>query len=148
MFKPSSIERFGGINMKYHKYRLIVCLFVLVLFSGCATAVLIGGAAIGAGTGTYFYVNGELKTDYIASFDQVWNACEKTVADMHGTEVQPAKEIAQGKITAIINDEKVKFDITYRSKNQTSVGIRIGLVGNKMSSQLLHDKIAENLSKG
>ena len=134
--------------MKYHKYRIIICLFVLVLFSGCATAVLIGGAAIGAGTGTYFWVNEELKTDYFASFDQVWNACEKTVADMHGTEVQPAKEIAQGKITAIINDEKVKFDITYRSKNQTSVGIRVGLVGNKMSSQLLHDKIAENLSKG
>ncbi|MDD4356329.1 MAG: DUF3568 family protein [Smithellaceae bacterium] len=133
--------------MKYHKYRLVVCLFVLVLFSGCATAVLIGGAAIGAGTGTYFYVNGELKTDYFASFDQVWNACEKTIADLHGTEVQPAKEIAQGKITAIINDEKVKFDITYRSKNQTSVGIRVGLVGNKMSSQLLHDKIAENMSK-
>ena len=133
--------------MKYHKYRLIVCLFVLVLFSGCAPAVLIGGAAIGAGTGTYFYVNGEMKTDYSASFDQVWNACEKTVADLHGTEVQPAKEIAQGKITAIINNEKVMFDITYRSKNQTSVGIRVGLVGNKMSSQLLHDKIAENLPK-
>ena len=133
--------------MKQHKYRLIVCIFLLFLLSGCATAVLIGGAAIGAGTGTYFYVNGELKTDYIASFDQVWSACEKTVADMHGTEVQPVKEIAQGKITAIINDEKVKFDITYRSKNQTSVGIRVGLVGNKMSSQLLHDKIAENLSK-
>ena len=133
--------------MKYHKYRIIICLFVLVLFSGCATAVLIGGAAIGAGTGTYFWVNEELKTDDFASFDQVWSACEKTVADMHGTEVHPVKEIAQGKITAIINGEKVKFDITYRSKNQTSVGIRVGLVGNKMSSQLLHDKIAENLSK-
>ena len=147
MFNTNSIERSGGTNMKYHKYRLIVCLFVLVLFSGCAPAVLIGGAAIGAGTGTYFYVNGEMKTDYFASFDQVWNACEKTVADLHGTEVQPAKEIAQGKITAIINNEKVMFDITYRSKNQTSVGIRVGLVGNKMSSQLLHDKIAENLPK-
>jgi hypothetical protein len=133
--------------MKHHKYRLIVWIFILFLLSGCATAVLIGGAAIGAGTGTYFWVNEELKTDYFASFDQVWSACEKTVADMHGTEVQPVKEIAQGKITAIINGEKVKFDITYRSKNQTSVGIRVGLVGNKMSSQLLHDKIAENLSK-
>lgn len=124
----------------------MVCLFVLFLFSGCA-ALVVGGAAVGAGTGTYFYINGELKTDYIASFDKVWNACEKTVADMRGTEVQPVKEIAKGTITATINDEKVKFEITYRAKNQTTVGIRVGLVGNKLSSQLLHDRIADNLSK-
>ena len=122
--------------MKSNKYRLIVCLLVLFLFSGCATAttLAVGGA-------------GELKTDYLASFDQVWNACEKTIADMRGTEVQPLKEIAQGKITALINDEKVKIEITYRAKNQTSVTIRVGLVGNKLSSQLLHDKIAEHLAK-
>jgi len=137
----------GGTNMKSNTYRFIVCLFALVLFSGCATALVVGGAAVGAGTGTYFYVNGELKTDYFASFDKVWNACEKTVADMRGTEVRPVKEIAQGKIKAVINDEKVKFEITYRAKNQTSVAIRVGLVGNKLSSQLLHDKIAEHLAK-
>ena len=124
----------------------MVCLFVLFLFSGCA-ALVVGGAAVSAGTGTYFYINGELKTDYIASFDKVWNACEKTVADMRGTEVQPVKEIAKGTITATINDEKVKFEITYRAKNQITVGIRVGLVGNKLSSQLLHDRIADNLSK-
>ena len=133
--------------MKSHQYRFIVCLFVLFIFSGCATALVVGGAAVGAGTGTYFYVNGELKTDYFASFDKVWSACEKTVADMRGTEVQPVKEIAQGKISMVINGEKVKFEITYRAKNQTSVAIRAGLLGNKLSSQLLHDKIAEHLAK-
>jgi cytochrome c-type biogenesis protein CcmE len=132
--------------MKNNKYRLMVCLFVLFLFSGCA-ALVVSGAAVSAGTGTYFYINGELKTDYIASFDKVWNACEKTVADMRGTEVQPVKEIAKGTITATINDEKVKFEITYRAKNRITVGIRVGLVGNKLSSQLLHDRIADNLSK-
>ena len=133
--------------MKSHQYRFIVCLFVLFIFSGCATALVVGGAAVGAGTGTYFYVNGELKTDYFASFDKVWSACEKTVADMRGTEVQPVKEIAQGKISMVINGEKVKFEITYRAKNQTSVAILEGLLGNKLSSQLLHDKISEHLAK-
>jgi hypothetical protein len=147
MFKTGKVEWPGGANMKSNKYRLIVCLFVLFLFSGCATALVVGGAAVGAGTGTYFFVNGELKTDYFAPFDKVWNACEKTVADMRGTAVQPVKEIAQGKITTVINDEKVKIEITYRAKNQTSVTIRVGLLGNKLSSQLLHDKIAEHLAK-
>jgi hypothetical protein len=110
--------------------------------------LVVGGAAVGASTaGTFFYVNSELKTDYYASFDKVWSACEKTVADMRGIEVAPAREIAQGKITTVINNEKVNFDIKYKSKDFTTVSIRVGLIGNKLSSQLLHDKIAENLAK-
>ena len=102
--------------MHSHSYRLIIVLFAFFLLSGCA-ALVVGGAAVGAGTGTYLYINGELKTDYFAPFDKVWNACEKTVADLRGTQVQPAKEIAQGKITAPINDDKVHIEVTYRGKN-------------------------------
>jgi len=116
------------------------------LMSGCA-AVLVGGAAVGAGSGTYFYINGELKTDYYYSFDDLWSACQKTVADMRGLDVQPAKEIGNGKITAIINDEKVQIAVTYKAKNVTTVAIRVGLIGNKLSSQLIHDKILDNLVK-
>jgi len=133
--------------MKRNNIWLLIPLFTLFLFSGCA-ALIVGGAAVGASTaGTFFYVNSELKTDYYASFDKVWSACEKTVADMRGIEVAPAREIAQGKITTVINDEKVNFDIKYKSKNFTTVSIRVGLIGNKLSSQLLHDRIAENLAK-
>jgi hypothetical protein len=133
--------------MKRNNIWLLIPLFTLFLFSGCA-ALVVGGAAVGASTaGTFFYVNSELKTDYYASFDKVWSACEKTVADMRGIEVAPAREIAQGKITTVINDEKVNFDIKYKSKNFTTVSIRVGLIGNKLSSQLLHDRIAENLAK-
>jgi hypothetical protein len=132
--------------MKKNNFWFAFLLLTFFLFSGCA-ALVVGGAAVGASTGTYFFVNGELKTDYYTSFDKVWAACEKTVADMRGIEVSPSKEIAQGKITTIINDEKVQIDITYKAKNLTTVAIRVGLIGNKLSSQLLHDKIAENLAK-
>ena len=132
--------------MKRNNIWLLMLLFTVFIFSGCA-ALVVGGAAVGASTGTFFYVSGELKTDYYASFDKVWSACEKTVADMRGVEVAPAREIAQGTITTMINDEKVNFDIKYKSKNFTTVSIRVGLMGNKLSSQLLHDKIAENLAK-
>lgn len=131
--------------MKRNNFCIVILLFTAFLFSGCVPLV-VGGAAVGASTGTYFFVNGELKTDYYASFDKVWNACEKTVADMRGIEVVPIKEIARGEITTIINEENVKFDITYKSKNLTTVAIRVGIIGNKLSSQLLHDKIAEHLA--
>lgn len=123
----------------------ILLLFSVFILSGCAT-LAIGGAAVGASVGTYYYVSGELKTDYTASFEQVWAACEKTVADMRGTKVTPYKEIARGTITSIIKDEKVKIDITYKSKDLTTVTVRVGLLGNKLSSRFLHDKIAQNLS--
>ncbi|MEN6374874.1 MAG: DUF3568 family protein [Smithella sp.] len=132
--------------MKRNNFGVIILMLAAFLFSGCVPLV-VGGAAVGAGTGTYIFVNGELKTDYYASFDKVWNACEQTIADMRGTEVVPVKEIAQGKITTLINDEKVQFDLKYKSKDVTTVSIRVGMVGNKLSSQLLHDKIAEHLAQ-
>ena len=124
----------------------ILSLFTPFFLSSCVP-LIIGGAAVGAGTGTYYYINGELKADYNKSFEQVWKACEKTIAGMRGTEVVPEKEIAKGTISATINNEKVKFDITYKSRNVTTVAIRVGIIGNKLSSQLLHDRIADNLAK-
>jgi hypothetical protein len=122
-------------------------LFSIFLFPACVSLV-VGGAAIGAGTvGTFYYIDGNLRTDYFASFDKVWSASEKAVADLRGLEVTPSKEMAQGKIAATINNDKVKIEITYKAKNQTTVSIRVGLMGDKLSSQLLHDKIAENLAK-
>ena len=117
----------------------------IFFISGCA-ALAVGGAAVGASSGTYFYINGEFKTDYYSSFDKVWAACEKTVADMRGLDVIPQKEVGKGKISATINDENVIFTVSYKAKDLTTVAIRVGLLGNKLSSQLLHDKVRDNLS--
>jgi hypothetical protein len=125
---------------------IILVVLGAFLISGCAAA-LVGGAAVGAGSGTYFYINGEMKTDYYFSFDAVWSACEKTVADMRGLDVEREKMLAKGKIDAVIDDEKVHISVTYKAKNVTAVSIRIGLLGNKLSSQLIHDKILDNLAK-
>jgi hypothetical protein len=124
---------------------IVLLLMGAFLISGCTAALIGGAAAVGAGSGTYFYINGEMKTDYYQSFDTTWNACQKTVADMRGLDVLPDKEIGKGKITAVIDDEKVQISITYKAKNVTTVSIRVGLIGNKLSSQLIHDKIGDNL---
>jgi hypothetical protein len=115
--------------------------------AGCATPVLMGGAVAMSGSGTYFYINRELKTDYYAPFDKVWSACEQTLAEMRAVSVEPKKEIGSGSIEAVINDEKVQFKVEYKAKNTTTVSIRVGLVGNKLASQLLHDKVSDYLAK-
>ena len=132
--------------MIIRKHWLVLLIMVIFFTSGCAVAV-VGSAAVGAGSGTYFYVNGELKTDYYYSFDKVWSACEKTVADMRGLDVEPVKEIGSGKITAMIENEKVQITANYKAKNVTTVSVRVGVMGDKLASQLLHDKIADNLTR-
>jgi hypothetical protein len=115
-----------------------------LMISGC-TAAWVGVAAVGAGTGTYLYINGELKTDYNHPFEATWSACQRSIADMRGVDVEQQKEIGNGKIVATVNDEKVKIEVLYKAKNMTTVSVRVGLMGDKISSQLIHDKIGDNL---
>ena len=132
-----------------YKKRMAVALILLVCcFSlyGCPVLV-VGGAAVAGGTGTYYYVEGEMRTDYYFPVSAVWSAVEKTIADMKGRDVEPDKQTDGGKITAVINDEKVQFRIKYKDKDLTTLGIRVGVVGNEAASKVLHDKVADLLLK-
>ena len=132
--------------MRKNKIWLLWPAAVVFLASGCA-ALVIGGTVVGTGTGTYFYVSGEMQTDYPSSFDKVWAACEKTMADMRALNVEPSREIGKGTISSVIRDEKVRFVVTYKAKNVTTVSVRVGFFGDKTASQLLNDKIGDNISK-
>jgi hypothetical protein len=130
-----------------HRKRAAVALIVLMCcFSlyGCPVLV-VGGAAVAGGTGTYYYVEGEMKTDYYFSVDAVWSAVEKTIADMKGSDVEPDKD--GGRIVAVINDEKVTFRLTYKDKDLTTLGVRVGPVGNQTASKVIQDRVADNLLK-
>ena len=122
---------------------------VVFLTTGCGAETLAIGviAAGGTGAGTYAYINGGLQSDYKYPYDTVWSACEKAMAGMRALNVKPAKEIGQGQISATINDEKVRFDVQYKERNVTTVTVRVGLLGNKIASQMLHDKISDNIAK-
>ena len=144
------LQSFGAFNRKditVKNLLIFLGLSTCVLIAGGCAAVLVGGAAAVTGTGTYFYVNGELSTDYYASFDKVWSACEKTVADMRGINVVWKKGIADGDISTMIDDQEVQFKIVYKAKNTTTVSVRVSLLGDELASRRIHDKIAGNLSK-
>ena len=132
--------------MRKSKVWLFWSVAIVFLISGCELLLIGGIIGGGAVPGTYFYVKGELQADYSSSFDAVWTACEKTMADMRAANVLPYKEIGSGSLAAVINGEDVKFTIKYKAKGETTVAIRVGTFGNKNASQLLHDKIAENLN--
>jgi hypothetical protein len=132
-----------------HRKRAAVALIVLACCSslyGCPFLV-VTGAAVAGGTGTYYYVEGELRTDYYFSVDGVWSAVEKTIADMKGRDVEPNKEPDGGKIVAVINDEKVTFRLKYKDKDLTTLGVRVGLMGNETAAKVIQDRVADNLLK-
>jgi hypothetical protein len=128
------------------KAMLLIFASVCVLAACCTSPLFLGQVATWSATGTYYYVNGELKTDYFYSFDQVWSAVENTVTDMKGRDVVANKQIGEGKISAVINDDKVQFNVTYRKKDLTTLSIRVGIIGSEASSKMLQDKIAEHLA--
>jgi hypothetical protein len=134
--------------MIYQKRAAVALIVLTCCFSlyGCPVLV-VTGAAVAGGTGTYYYVEGEMRTDYYFSVDGVWSGVEKTIADMKGRDVEPDKQSDGGKIVAVINDEKVTFRLKYKDKDLTSLGIRVGVMGNEAASKVIHDRVADNLLK-
>jgi len=57
------------------------------------------------------------------------------------------KGISEGTISAKINEEPVKLIVKYKDKNLTTVGVRVGIMGDQTASKLIHHKISDNLPK-
>jgi predicted ATP-grasp superfamily ATP-dependent carboligase len=64
---------------------------------------------------------------------------------MKASVIEKERKIASGSITATAHDEKIQITVEYISKTQTSVSVRVGVSGNNIASQLIHDKIANKL---
>jgi hypothetical protein len=131
--------------MKRMLWGAISLIPVLLLVMGCDTALTVGAKTIGIRSGEFIYTDGYLRTTYLFPLDKVWTACERTLADMKATDVERIRKIAQRSITAMIHDEKVRISVDYEEKDMTTVSIMVGVSGNNLASQLLHDRIANTL---
>jgi len=119
-------------------FYLILAAFVI---SGCTVDV--GNKTVGVRSGQFIYVDGSLRTEYRFPFDDVWAASEKVLADLNAVNIGKTRNIANGKFTGMIGDEKVTILIDYLTKDQTltSVSVMVGPVGDSKASRLIHDKI-------
>lgn len=113
---------------------------VLVLGGGCA--VLLVGAAAGAGAGTYAYVNGELKDSETVSLDTARNATLAAMKDLGYAVVDNQKDGLTAKITAVsTGDKKIYVTLTKQSDTVTEIRIRVGTFGDQNLSQQILEKI-------
>jgi hypothetical protein len=127
------------------KTKILFFLSVVFILTGCDAAMVMNGKIMGISSGKFIYQDGNLTTSYKTDFDPVWAACEKTVKELKGTNVQKERKISTGKIRTIIQDEKVIISVEYVAKSLTSVSVFVGVTGNNIASRLIHEKIADSL---
>ena len=120
---------------------------VFLLLNGCDAAINMNGKIASINSGKFLYQDGNLVSNYKANIDMVWQACEKSVAELKATDIQKERKISTGMIKAVIQDEKVVIKVEYIDRDLTSVSVFVGTVGNNMASRLIHDKIIGNLGK-
>ena len=127
--------------------RKIIFLLLLALgvLAGCDAALNMNGKVVSVSSGHFLYQDGNLISNYKADIDLVWAACEKTVKELKGEDVQKERKISTGTIKATIQDEKVIISVEYITKGSTSVAVFVGVAGNNMASRLIHEKIAVKL---
>ncbi|MDO9527650.1 MAG: DUF3568 family protein [Syntrophales bacterium] len=126
---------------------ILILVISILLISGCDAGFIVGDNVVGVRSGKFIYTDGILTTDYPFPFDKVWEACEKTIADMKAYDIEKDKKIATGTINATLSDEKIHISVKYAAKNLTTVAVRVGLAGNNLAAQLIHEKIKNDLLK-
>jgi hypothetical protein len=126
---------------------LVWLVFMASGILGCTSAVVMGDHVMGVESGKFINTDGTFRTDYKYPFDEVWAASMKAVFDLKGANVYQDRKISKGEIDAEMNQEKVKITVLYAEKELTNVAVRVGLTGNNFASQMILDKIRENLPK-
>ena len=118
----------------------------LVLVTGCAP-LLAGAAGAGVGLGAYAYVKGELEREYDASFDEVWQASFSSLRQMQIIVTSTDRDALKGVIKGVrADDSSVRLTIDVNTARSTSVGVRIGMFGDRVFAEALHEEIASQIS--
>jgi len=121
---------------------LISIIPAILIITACDTSLSVGRKTIGIRSGGFVYTDGYLRATYPFHFEKVWSACIKTLLDLNAVDGEQERKIATGKLTALIQDDKVRISVDYVEKEITAVSVMAGPSGSVLASQLIHDRIA------
>lgn len=109
---------------------------VAVVLSGCAAA-LIGGGAV-AGVGVVAFRNGALQTMEDVEYGKAWQAAKTAMGDLEYTILSEKKDALEGKLVAQTGDgTKVKVDVRKMNEKTVKFTIRVGTFGDEVKSRLI-----------
>jgi hypothetical protein len=135
----------GGIMVKKKLAPVVLLCCLLIGLNACAY-VLLGALTAGAGTGTYFFVKGNLKRDYEAPVERMWEATLQAVEELRLSTESKRYDAFGGEIKGVMADgERFQIELKRLSNNWTELGVRVGIFGDRTRSEAIHDKILSKL---
>jgi hypothetical protein len=127
------------------KLWIAVCACLVVFCAGCAAPLIFG---VGAGTGVYSYMNGELKRSYPATLETSVAAVTDSLETMKIKVEKKESDGVETVVSAMRSDQTpVTVKLTILASRLTEVSVRVGVVGlwDRKVSELIHASIAQNL---
>ncbi len=122
--------------------KLVVLISALFFLYGCVSAVLLGMGA-GVGIGAYKWVEGRLAREYPLSYAKAWDATNTALANLKISITNSVNEGAEGEIEAVKRDgAKVAIKLKDRGLGVTTITIRVGMLGDRMEAEKIHNEIA------
>jgi hypothetical protein len=136
----------GGIMVKKKLTPVVLLCYLLIGLNACAGLIVAGALTAGVATGTYFFVKGNLKRDYEAPVERVWEATLQAVEELRLTTETKRHDAFGGVIKGIMADgDSFQIELKRLSETWTEVGVRIGTFGDGIKSEAIHDKILSKL---
>ena len=131
------------MNFTTGKNTLCACLLLMSLvgLGGCA-AVAAGAMA---GGGTYAYVTGWGTATYNVDLDRAYDAALDACDDLDLLVQEQERHLSDAEITAKDGDRTVWIDLDSEGVRTTKIGVRVGVMGDKVASERIHDRIARQL---
>lgn len=132
------------MNMKMLlAFSVTIC--ALIPITACDTGIYFGSRGMGIQSGEVVSAPGYVIAKYPASMDRVWEAVKGVMESMKAVRVKEEKKIAEGEISGFINEEKVAIEVRYVDQDTSEVGVLVGVGGNRLASEFIHEKIAARL---
>ena len=124
----------------------LLCCFLIGLSACSRKWVAIGAAAAAVGTGTYYYVKGDLKRNYEAPMDKTWDATIKALDALKINVESKQHDALTGVIKGKLADGKgLTVNLKRLNESSTEVAVRIGTFGDRERAEAIHDKILSSL---
>lgn len=131
------------MKIHYSQAGLWIALCGLLSLTGCAAALIAGGAA--AGAGAVVYVKGDLEKNFDQSVDSLYRASKAGLKDMEFTPKTDKKDALQFTLVSkMANDTEVTVK-GIRKDNLTHLSIRVGVFGDEGVSRQILSKIESHL---
>ena len=124
--------------------QILTALTAMGMCGGCA-AVLVGGG-LAAGAGAITYVRGDLEMTVDHRIELVYRAAQQSLDDLEIKTIEAEKDALSARLVGRGSEnKKVTIKIASTQGYRSQLSVRVGTFGDQTMSQIIWDRIQENL---